>query len=227
MSPREPLTAEPSDEVDQAPVGPIRLPMAGERRERADAAANRRRILCAAQRLLIEQGADALTMQAVASAAGVGKGTVFHRFGDRDGLTSALINEYMRAFQDLFLHGPPPLGPGAPPQERIEAFFIEFVKRQVDHLELARAAESTLAEELPPVYGTLVLHIATLITEINPGLDAGIVAGYLLSAVAPPVLNRMHSHGGIDVPTLQRSVVQMLRGITSHEPTRPPARSTA
>ena len=58
-------------------VRPRELPMAGQRRERSDAAANRERILCAARTLLAEQGSDALTMQAVATAAGVGKGTCF------------------------------------------------------------------------------------------------------------------------------------------------------
>src|SRR6185503_2851668 len=107
----DPTTTGPAVQITGEPV-PIPLPMAGERRERADATANRNRILCAARRLLAEHGVEALTMQAVASAAGVGKGTVFHRFGDRDGLTGALIDEYMRAFQDEFLHGAPPLGPG-------------------------------------------------------------------------------------------------------------------
>ena len=60
--------------------------MVGQPRERADAAENRRRILAAAQVLANDRGASGLTMQAVATAAGVGKATVFHRFGDRDGL---------------------------------------------------------------------------------------------------------------------------------------------
>lgn len=60
------------------------LPMAdGVPHERADAARNRRRLLDAAQRLVAEQGADHVTMEAVAAAAEVGKGTVFRRFGDR------------------------------------------------------------------------------------------------------------------------------------------------
>src|ERR1035437_1435580 len=95
------------------------LPRGGRGRKRRHAAANRERILCAARKLLVEQGSGALTMQAVATAAGVGKGTVFHRFGDRDGLTQALLDEYMRDFQDAFLRGPPPLGPGAPPAGRL------------------------------------------------------------------------------------------------------------
>ena len=90
------------------------LPLLGESRERRDAAENRQRILAAARRLLEAEGAEALSMDAVAAAAKVGKGTVFRRFGDRAGLTQALIDEYMRDFQDAFMSGPPPLGPGAP-----------------------------------------------------------------------------------------------------------------
>ena len=149
--------------VGSLPAPPRELPMAAQRRERSDAAANRERILCAARTLLAEQGSDALTMQAVATAAGVGKGTVFHRFGDRDGLTQALIDDYMRDFQDAFLHGPPPLGPGAPPAERLEAFVVELVRRQAEHLELALAAEAPARHALTPVYATLAIHIGALV----------------------------------------------------------------
>lgn len=157
-------------------------------------------------------------MQAVASAAGVGKGTVFHRFGDRDGLTGALIDEYMREFQDNFLRGQPPLGPGAPPRERLEAFLAELVRLQVDHLELALAAENAPARELPTVYGALLIHVVSLTAEIDPTLDAPVIGGYLLSAIAPPVLHRMHSRG-VQIATLQRAAVQLIRGITA--PTTP------
>jgi AcrR family transcriptional regulator len=193
------------------------LPLAGVRRERADAAANRQRILDAARRLLRERGPDGLTMQAVATEAGVGKGTVFHRFGDRDGLTAALIDEYMRDFQDRFLHGDPPLGPGAPPRERLEAFFVELIEIQVAHLELALAAERVAPEQMTPAYATLIVHITRLIAQIDPDLDASILATYLLSAFSPPILNIMYKHNGVTVPQLQRAAVQLLRGVTGAE----------
>jgi AcrR family transcriptional regulator len=163
---------------------PGELPQVGQRRERGDAAANRQRILCAARALLAEQGAHGLTMQAVAEAAGVGKGTVFRRFGDRDGLTGALLDDYMREFQDAFLRGAPPLGPGAPATERLEACIAELIQRQADHLDLALAAEVPPGQALAPVYGALILHIEVLVNEIDPTLDARIISG--LSAPLPP-----------------------------------------
>jgi AcrR family transcriptional regulator len=54
-------------------------------------------------------------MDAVAAEAGVGKGTLFRRFGDRAGLAVALLDERERDLQAAVLSGPPPLGPGAPP----------------------------------------------------------------------------------------------------------------
>lgn len=90
--------------------------MADERpKERADAARNRRAILEATAALLAEHGADALTMDRVAAAAGVGKGTIFHRFGNRAGLLHEMIAESTFALMDAVRTGPPPLGPGAPP----------------------------------------------------------------------------------------------------------------
>jgi AcrR family transcriptional regulator len=201
------------------------LPMAGQRRERADASANRRRILDAARRLVAEHGSSALTMQAVASAAGVGKATVFHRFGDRDGLTGALIDDYMREFQDAFLHGPPPLGPGAEPAERLEAFVVGLVRLQIDHLELALAAEPPPGQALPPAYGTLLLHISTLVHQIDPNLDERILAGFILSATTPAVLDRMRSVLGADTPTLQASARALLQGITHKPPPTTPPRT--
>ena len=90
-------------------------------RERGDAARNRALLLDAGRRLVAERGADAVTMDDIA-AAGVGKGTVFRRFGSRAGLMTVLLDEDERALQQAFLFGPPPLGPDAPPLDRVAAF---------------------------------------------------------------------------------------------------------
>ncbi|KUI00852.1 TetR/AcrR family transcriptional regulator [Mycobacterium sp. IS-3022] len=90
--------------------------------ERGDAARNRTLILDAARKLIADRGADAVTTDDIATAAGVGKGTVFRRFGSRAGLMLVLLDEDEKAQQQAFLFGPPPLGPGAPPLERLLAY---------------------------------------------------------------------------------------------------------
>ena len=76
--------------------------------ERGDAARNRALLLDAARRLVAERGPDAVTMDAIAAAAGVGKGTLFRRFGSRAGLMMVLLDEDERASQRAFLFGPGP-----------------------------------------------------------------------------------------------------------------------
>jgi hypothetical protein len=120
----------------------------------------------------------------------------------------------MRDFQDRFLHGDPPVGPGAPPRERLEAFVVELVERQVAHLELALAAERVAPDQLTPPYATLNIHITNLVRQIDPDLDGPLLAAYLLSAFSPAMLNLMHTHNGVPVPEMQRAAVQLVRGIT-------------
>jgi len=80
--------------------------------QRADAVRNRARLLEAAAWLVAERGAEHVTMHEVAQIAGVGKGTLFRRFGDRNGLLLALLDDVEAEFYDAYTFGPPPLGPG-------------------------------------------------------------------------------------------------------------------
>src|SRR5260370_20081 len=84
----------------------------GDARERADAARNRERILCSAARLFSERGADCVSMDDVAEAAGVGKGTVFRRFGS----LAADLFVYLRHGRSL-------------PLARLKASWRELVER--------------------------------------------------------------------------------------------------
>ena len=112
-------------------------------RERADAARNRLRVLAAAERLFAERGVGGVTMDDIAAAAGVGKGTLYRRFVDKGGLAVALLDQREREFQQQLLTGPPPLGPGADPAERLAAFitgYLTFVQRQLDLVLLSETA---------------------------------------------------------------------------------------
>ncbi|QEV50271.1 TetR/AcrR family transcriptional regulator [Streptomyces vinaceus] len=111
-------------------------------KERADAARNRAAVLEAAARLFAEQGVEAVSMDQVAAAAGVGKGTLFRRFGDKSGLAAALLDARERVLQEAVLHGPPPLGPGAPADERLDAFLNAYLDYLLEHLALVRMSET-------------------------------------------------------------------------------------
>src|SRR6185312_4745373 len=102
--------------------GPV-LPLEAPRAERADAVRNRTHLLATARTMLAERGStEKLTMDALAERAGLGKGTVFRRFGTRAGIFQALLEDDEQAFQQQVLAGPPPLGPGADPLERLIAY---------------------------------------------------------------------------------------------------------
>ncbi|MEU9130686.1 helix-turn-helix domain-containing protein [Kitasatospora sp. NPDC048540] len=111
-------------------------------KERADAARNRAAVLEAAARLFAERGVEAVSMDQVAAAAGVGKGTLFRRFGDKSGLAAALLDARERVLQEQVLHGPPPLGPGADPAERLDAFLDAYFDYLLEHLDLVRMSET-------------------------------------------------------------------------------------
>jgi len=111
-------------------------------RERADAVRNRARVLDAAQRLFAERGVAAVTMDDLAAAAGVGKGTLYRRFPNKGAVAHALLDEAERDLQFRILSGPPPLGPGSPAVERFVAFVTAYVTFAVRTLPLLVPAEA-------------------------------------------------------------------------------------
>ncbi|MGI8714086.1 MAG: TetR/AcrR family transcriptional regulator [Solirubrobacteraceae bacterium] len=190
------------------------LPIAGRPPERSDAAANRDRILCAARRILAEHGAVGLSMNSVAAAAGVGKGTIFRRFGDRDGLLRALLDEHTIELQNAWLSGPPPLGPGAPPQQRLEAFIVGLLQLEDQNLELMLAADRYSHLAAPTAYATFRIHVAMLVEQIDPTLDSAVIAALVLNSIAPPVMGRLRHELGTGVADLEVAAIQLLRGLT-------------
>jgi AcrR family transcriptional regulator len=168
-----------------------------DRSERADAARNRRLLLATAREMLAGHGADTLTMDGLAERAGLGKGTVFRRFGTRAGIFAALLDDDERAFQAHVLSGPPPLGPGAPPLDRLIAYGRARIDFLIRHREIARAALDG-REQVPAGSQTPMsrVHIGLLLGQL--GLDAAdrdrgavdleVLATQLTAALDGPVL---------------------------------------
>jgi polyketide synthase 12 len=171
--------------VDQRTV-----PLGAPRTERADAVRNRRHLLATAREMLRRQGADTLTMDALAEQAGLGKGTVFRRFGTRAGIFQALLDDDERAFQERVLAGPPPLGPGAPPVDRLIAYGRARAAFLIEHREIARAALDG-SQPVPAGAQTPVsqMHIRVLLAQIPLGpADLDVLAMQLTAALDGPLL---------------------------------------
>jgi AcrR family transcriptional regulator len=160
------------------------------RAERADAARNRRHLLATARQMLAEQGQDTLTMDGLAERAGLGKGTVFRRFGTRAGIFAALLDDDEQAFQQQVLAGPPPLGPGAPPLERLIAYGRARTGFLIAHGDIARAAidghQPVPAGSQSPLSQ---VHIRMLLGQLDlVGADLDMLATQLTAALDGPFL---------------------------------------
>lgn len=156
------------------------------RRERADAARNRARILASAEALFAEHGVGAVSMDQVAAAAGVGKGTLFRRFGDKAGLAVALLDARERDLQQAILSGPPALGPGVEPAARLDAFVTAYQDFLDVHLDLVRMSETASpgARYRIGAYRFWHRHVTVLLMAARPDLDADYLAHALLAVLA-------------------------------------------
>jgi AcrR family transcriptional regulator len=131
-------------------------------RERADAAANRRRILAAAADLFAADP-TAVTMQQLADAAGVGRATLYRRYPDVAAVAVALLDEHERDIQARMIGGPPPLGPGATPVERMVAWYDAMVDLLEVHHPLVLGAESGGARFATGAYAGWQTHVRSLL----------------------------------------------------------------
>jgi AcrR family transcriptional regulator len=200
--------------------------MTEERRERADASRNRSAILRAAEELLTRHRPELISLEQVAIAAGVGKGTVYHRFGNRTGLMRALMEQRAQELQEATATGPPPLGPGAPAQLRLLAFLdaiIDVVTRNVGLLAALDHALTTQRQPDDPghnadtVYQAWHAHISSLIAEDRPDLDTDLLGHILLSPLHSGVIQRvLADDGSARLATSMRTVARTLLQADSH-----------
>ena len=191
------------------------LRVTGDDGERTDAARNRRLILDAAAEIVATCGPERLTTDAVARRAGVGKGTVFRRFGNRAGLMHALADEAGRSFQHAFMAGPPPLGPGAPPLERLIAFGEASIERMRFDGQILRAAEQHGGPDLEhPTQQLTRLHLAMLLRGLHvPDPELG---AYQLSAfLNAGLLLHLQEHRGMSNARLAGSWRALVSALAS------------
>jgi AcrR family transcriptional regulator len=186
------------ERLGELPVSAPREPP----QERGDAARNRELLLQAARSLVAKRGADAVTMDDVAAAAGVGKGTLFRRFGSRAGLMMVLLDEDEHASQQAFLFGPPPLGPDAPPMDRLVAFGRKRICFAHTHHALLSAANRDPLTRHVGAAAVQRTHVRILLQSARTTGDLDVQTDALMALLDADYVEHQLDYGGHTLETL-------------------------
>lgn len=179
------------------------------RRQRTDAIRNRAKILDVTARLFAEHGVDGVSMDQIASEAGVGKGTLFRRFGNKAGLGAALLSAREKDIVLAVESGPPPLGPGATADVRLSAFLAAYVGFLDDNLDLVHMSETASPGARYQVghYNLWREHVRSLIDLARPDLDADYLAHLILGGLSADL--RRATREGYDTERVAAVVVSL------------------
>lgn len=184
--------------------------------ERADAARNRQRVLAAAATLFAERGPRAVTMGDIATAAGVGRGTLYRRYSDVAAIATALLDEHERDLQERLIRGAPPLGPGAPPAERLAAFYDAMVDLLDRHGHLVLGSETGRSRFETGAYGFWRVHVRSLLVKANiPDPDA--LVETLLAPLAPEVYQYQRHDRGLSTRRIKAGLAHLARATLKHQ----------
>lgn len=162
--------------------------------ERSDAAKNRAKVLAAAERLFADQDPRRVTMDAIAREARVGRATLYRRYPDPHSIAVALLDEHERRLQEKIIYGEPPLGPGAPPHERLAAFYDAMIELLDTHLHLALGAETGRQRFRTGAYRFWHTHVRVLLATAGIA-DSEAMTDVLLAPLAPEIYEHMRDEG--------------------------------
>ncbi|MEV7871096.1 TetR/AcrR family transcriptional regulator [Streptomyces sp. NPDC088124] len=191
---------------------------------RADKARNRDAVLAAAGRLFdAATDPDEVSMDAVATAAGVGKGTIFRGFGDRRGLIRALYDGRVAAEFDALGPIEDATGdPGAAPADIAYGLLVRTwrFKERNRVLALALEREGYGSPYQNESYDSLHAQLKTLIAHTRGTTNADFVAHGLLAAVRSDLVEHLHAHPDTDPEAGLRALVEGVFGTSGTEPER-------
>ena len=180
--------------------------------ERADAARNRAKVLAAAEALFARSDPRTVTMDDIAKEAGIGRATLYRRYPDPAAIATALLDEHERNLQQRIIDGPPPLGPGATPGERLVAFYGAMVDLLEQHLPLTLGAEIGTRRYQTGAYGFWRIHVRNLLAEAGlPTSDAMI--DVLLAPLAPDLFDHLRHQRKQSRPKIKAALATLARRV--------------
>ncbi len=157
-------------------------------------------------------------MDAIAAAAGVGKGTLFRAFGDRDGLLDALAAAKFQPLRTAVESGSQPLGPDTPASDRVVAFLNAVLTFKLENRNLMRAREAAatgnLRSERYRWMHTLLQGLVREATPTRTASEAGYTAHALLAALHIDLIDELldTGHSSEDVRRSQAAHARAVLG---------------
>lgn len=176
-----------------------------EPRQRADAVRNREAVLDAAEALFQRRGPAEVSMTSVATAAGVGKGTVFRAFTDRIGLLQAIAERRSAELRLAVGEDAAPLGPATPPRERIPAMLDALARLKLDNRSLYLALEESGAASpyQSPSYAWWHATLRESLEQLTGAGAAAFLAHTLLAAVRADLMTHLATVEGLPVAEIR------------------------
>ncbi|MFC9235727.1 TetR/AcrR family transcriptional regulator [Streptomyces decoyicus] len=192
-----------------------------ERKARADAVRNRETVLAAADELFARSASPrGVSMDDIAAAAGVGKGTLFRRFGDRTGLIRAVFDARIQPLRQAVEEGPAPLGPSAAPRDRVPALLDAVLRFKLDHRHLSLALEE--AGSGSPYQGASYAWWHGILRDTleqlpeaaaGPAADSDFTAHVLLAATRADLVEHLAGQEGMTPGRMRDQLAAFVGGV--------------
>jgi AcrR family transcriptional regulator len=190
------------------------------RHERSEA--TRHQILEAAMQCFAKQGYDKTSTEAIAKAAGVSQGIIFHHFGTKEGLFSAIVRQGIEALEGCAERAEQS---GLPPPEKIHLLLRLMGDMSLEYPRRTRIIIRQLFQMDLDAEKTEKLGIARIIATFRSAFEEGKQSGvfgevdtetaalgvlgiYLVNYLGWPLLGKGHDF----VPALERACAIFLQG---------------
>lgn len=193
--------------------------------ERKDAAANRARILAAAEQLFAERGAAHVNMADIAQEAGVGKGTLYRRFANKGELCLALMDAQMVEFQNNMISQMQQMNSALVPKIAQLTFFMDalvYFTNAHSPLLCEVQREGLLALDnsriqLPHFWQHMtvsgLLKSAMAAGEVDPELDADYLADALLAPLKADIFRFQIEVRGFSLERISAGLQTIINGL--------------
>lgn len=206
---------------------PLQMINAEPKRERRDAVENRERILETAVSLFTAQGVQQVSMADIATAAGVGKGTLYRRFANKGELCLALMDSQMRDFQNkTFADMQQSVIDGVPPLTQLTQFVDSLIYFTEDHAPLlCEVQREGMLEGLSDehmqrphiwqhmtIYG--LLKTAVFNKQLPPAIDIEYTADAILAPLQADIFRFQRTARGFSLERISAGLQQFIMGLS-------------